>query len=784
MGETAEKLRRASKALLEAQAESPEVNSSNTGNFDKVVSTGSTLLDLAISGGVTKEGGIPMGVLIEIFGPSGTGKCVVGGTHVFMGQQLAPIQKHSTGIDGFTPFTQNIQTLAGASCTSHFFEETVEKTIVVTTALGLSLQGTQTHPILCSKNGTNVFVNLEDVMVGDYAVIPRNVHCFPTEDKELVGIPSVCREQLTLPKYMTEDIATLLGYLIANGSNKTTTTLRFSSTNEVLIADIKRIIKELGAKCPTYQKDDHVVGGIALKKFILFLCGEQKFPTARHKQIPSVILQSPKNIQIAFLRGLFDCDSHHSEKRENLEYCTASSLLGEQVQLLLLNLGIISRRRFRVVDGHPYTYLHITGDAVSFYAKHIGSLYYTFNAKKHNTNLDIIPGLRQYLASSVNEIHKNLQWKKNGCCMLNGKTFRSSIGYIVAKPEEITYPALQQFIVALQKMPSTVLGDKLLATCMKIYDAHYFFSCITAVDVVNTSQRVYDVTVPEGHNFISNGFVSHNSALLSEMAGNVQEQKGSLSVLDPEGRLDHEHAKIYGLHLSEGTYYMPDTVTEVFEHINEWEPENEVGPNMIMTDSLAALSTSMEMKEEDAMGMRRAKEFSQGLRKICRKIKNKNWLIACSNQIRVNMKTGGFSTPGGMGIPFYCSVRIQLSTPFKNKYLKKVVTVNGAKQEKIYGIRTECKIVKSSVDEPFRTAAFYLIFDYGIDDLRANLEYLKENSSDSAYIFPDFTCKTINKAIEYAEENDLEEYVRQRVISLWHEIQNKLRTPRKSKRKG
>jgi RecA/RadA recombinase len=276
---------------------------------------------------------------------------------------------------------------------------------------------------------------------------------------------------------------------------------------------------------------------------------------------------------------------------------------------------------------------------------------------------------------------------------------------------------------------------------------------------------------------------SGKSAILSEMAGNVQKAGGSLSVLDPEGRLDHEHAKIYGLHLSEGTYHMPDTVTEVFEHINDWEPENEVGPNMVMTDSLAALSTDMEMKEDDAMGMRRAKEFSQGLRKVCRKIKTNNWLIACSNQVRVNMKTGGVSTPGGMGIPFYCSVRIQLTPSFKNKYLKKVVTINGVKQEKIYGIKTECKVIKSSIDDPFRTAYFYLIFDYGVDDLRANLEYLKENSSETSYTFPNFSCKTLNKAIEYAEENDLEDEVKERVISLWHEIQNQLRITRKSKRR-
>src|SRR5574343_1146298 len=47
------------------------------GNMANVISTGSTLLDLAISGGRVRGGGIPGGILVEIFGPSGAGKTVL-----------------------------------------------------------------------------------------------------------------------------------------------------------------------------------------------------------------------------------------------------------------------------------------------------------------------------------------------------------------------------------------------------------------------------------------------------------------------------------------------------------------------------------------------------------------------------------------------------------------------------------------------------------------------------------------------------------------------------------
>src|ERR1700676_237368 len=43
----------------------------------RVISTGSTLLDLAISGQRFDFGGIPGGILVEIFGPSGCGKTVL-----------------------------------------------------------------------------------------------------------------------------------------------------------------------------------------------------------------------------------------------------------------------------------------------------------------------------------------------------------------------------------------------------------------------------------------------------------------------------------------------------------------------------------------------------------------------------------------------------------------------------------------------------------------------------------------------------------------------------------
>lgn len=47
------------------------------GNTEVMTSSGSTLLDLAVSGGRKRGGGFPSGILVEVFGPSGSGKTVI-----------------------------------------------------------------------------------------------------------------------------------------------------------------------------------------------------------------------------------------------------------------------------------------------------------------------------------------------------------------------------------------------------------------------------------------------------------------------------------------------------------------------------------------------------------------------------------------------------------------------------------------------------------------------------------------------------------------------------------
>ena len=275
------------------------------------------------------------------------------------------------------------------------------------------------------------------------------------------------------------------------------------------------------------------------------------------------------------------------------------------------------------------------------------------------------------------------------------------------------------------------------------------------------------------------------SSLLAEMCADAKIKGGDVKFLDPEARLDQSYMRIYGMELEKENYFMPDTVTEVFEHILKWKPETPKpgGVNIIATDSLAALSSDLELSDKgDKMGMKIAKDFSQGLRKTCTLIKRNNFIIACSNQIRQG--SSGEVTSGGKGIPFYASLRIRIGPPAQNKYLKATKTINKVAHEKIYGIQSVCTVKKSSVDDPFRTANVFIVFGVGIDDIRANLAYVKQMTNDTSYVAIDQSFGRMDAAIKHIEENSLELELKNQVIDLWEEIENEFKVDRKPKRRG
>jgi len=291
---------------------------------------------------------------------------------------------------------------------------------------------------------------------------------------------------------------------------------------------------------------------------------------------------------------------------------------------------------------------------------------------------------------------------------------------------------------------------------------------------------------------------SGKTAILAEIAASTQAQGGNIKFQDPEARLDKEYARIYGMSLDAKDYSRPKTVSEIFEKIKKWNPKNPNVINTICTDSLAALSTELELEKGDKRGQKRAKEFSEGFRTTAILITDNNWIMANSNQVRDG--EWGETTPGGQALKFYASLRIRIA---EIKKIEKEISLDflskkkdsekedekegkekksAKKFKKIIGIESACYVRKSSVDDPYRQCDITILFNYGIDKTRDNLQYIKNMTGDTVYECPDGkTYMAIEKAINWTEDNNLQEKLENNVIDIWHQIEEKFRITRNSK---
>jgi RecA/RadA recombinase len=279
---------------------------------------------------------------------------------------------------------------------------------------------------------------------------------------------------------------------------------------------------------------------------------------------------------------------------------------------------------------------------------------------------------------------------------------------------------------------------------------------------------------------------SGKTVLLCEIAGSVQRQGGEVMFKDPEARLDKQFAQMFGLDVDVIDYDNPDTVPEVFAPIRKWKPKNEKVINGVFSDSLAALSTDMEMEDKDKYGMRRAKEFSEELRRTCRILKKRNMILVGSNQIRTNTDAGLFEekykAPGGHAPEFYASLRLRFSSPSKIKKTRKIGGSKGKDFTKVIGVRSRVEVYKSSVWQPYGNAYVTILFDYGVDDIRENLQFIKDYTKNSVFTLAGESLdKSMDKSIRIIEQEGFADKLREEVIDLWQEIQEKFKSKRKPK---
>jgi RecA/RadA recombinase len=307
------------------------------------------------------------------------------------------------------------------------------------------------------------------------------------------------------------------------------------------------------------------------------------------------------------------------------------------------------------------------------------------------------------------------------------------------------------------------------------------------------------------------------TTLMAETLGHVQRAGGKYRIKDPEARLIPSYCKTFGVHLNQEEIERTGTITDMFETligplVEKATPKGKVTKrdtslawtpdpshiNIYGVDALAALASKMEMVQGDKLGQKRAKDFSEGFRQISDHVYNHNILMFCTDQVRDNIDGYGEKQKpgGGNAVGFYASLRIRLKP--MGPLTKEVQLPGMAKPEiHVYGIEVLAEIRKSSLDRSFRTAPLRLIFNYGYDDIGANLKWLQAHGAMrhpddptkvyAGYVIGDrrFPQNTpggaFDAAVRFIENENMEDDIKEWVVELWNEIEDQVAPQRKPK---
>lgn len=140
--------------------------------------------------------------------------------------------------------------------------------------------------------------------------------------------------------------------------------------------------------------------------------------------------------------------------------------------------------------------------------------------------------------------------------------------------------------------------------------------------------------------------------------------------IDAEFALDIDHAKRLGVDTDNLIIIRPDCGEEAFDVIEKMLIGGDV--DFIVVDSVPSLTPTPELEAEinkPTMGGQ-ARLIASALRRVVPLVAKQNAVLILINQMRVNIMGGQYdpyTTPGGMSLRFYTSIRMQITMMEKLK---------------------------------------------------------------------------------------------------------------------
>jgi replicative DNA helicase len=472
---------------------------------DKVIPPGLTS-DFSDLDGMT--GGFQRSDLIIIAGRPAMGKCLAHDAEILLADGSI-----STIAEIYQKQQAELLTLGSdwkfyLTQPSAFIDDGIKPVFKVTTRLGRSIETTITHPYLTIRG----WKQLAELKVGDKIAIPRILPVFGTE------IVPDCHVKL-------------LGYFIGDGC-LTDGTPEFTNNNHLIEADFIQSIVEFSPNLRVrIDRSEHrattfyVVRDRVARNELTDWLGEIELwgKNAHQKTIPTQIFKLTQRQVAIFLNRLFATDGWATvltSGQSQLGYGSVSEKLVRQVQHLLLRFGIIGAIKFRQIKyrgtRRPAWQLDITdARSIKIFISEIGifgkedaieKVSLAISQKLSHNNRDLIPiEIWQQLA----EVKGDESWV--------GLARRAGIkGYSNIHVGKRQLSRNRLFILA------TALDNLYL---QQLSTSDVYWDEIVSIEYTSDKQ-VYDLTIPDTHNFVANDICVHNTAVSLNIAYNMAKLHG------------------------------------------------------------------------------------------------------------------------------------------------------------------------------------------------------------------------------------------------------------------
>lgn len=212
--------------------------------------------------------------------------------------------------------------------------------------------------------------------------------------------------------------------------------------------------------------------------------------------------------------------------------------------------------------------------------------------------------------------------------------------------------------------------------------------------------RVVEIFGPES---------SGKSTIALTTVAKAQQMGLTCAYIDAEHALDPVYMQAVGIDLDSLLLAQPDYGEQGFDIADRLLRTGEIG--VIVIDSVAALVPKAELDgemEQAHMGLQ-ARMMAKAMRKLTGLAAQHGTLLIFINQLRnkIGIMFGNpETTPGGMSLKFYASVRIDVR---KKEDIKD-------KTGEATGVKVKAKIIKNKMAAPMKVVEFDIVYAKGIDE--------------------------------------------------------------------